>query len=191
MASKPKYMNYSLEDIKTFIQRSMSFEDVMTIMNYSHPNDKRCIEGFQKYLDKNNIDYSQLVLFCENKKIICKECGIEQDLSEYYTSNGKTRRVCKKCVRKSQNQKYHCYQEWINNYKTAHPCQKCGCDKFYLIDFHHINPKEKDFSISDKNNASIEVISAELEKCISLCANCHREFHYLEREYGISLDEYL
>lgn len=191
MSSKPKYMSYTLEEIKNFISESQSFEDVLTIMNYSHPNDKRFISGIQKYLDKNNIDYSCLTVLTENKKIVCKECGIEKDLSEYYTSNGKTRRVCKSCVRKSQNQKYHYRKNWLNDYKKEHPCAKCGCNKFYLIDFHHIDPKEKDYTISDNPNASVETILKEIEKCVSLCANCHREFHYLEKENGINLEQFL
>ena len=191
MATKPKYMNYSLDQLKNFIKDKSSFEEILTVMEYSHPNDKRCIAGLQKYLDTNNIDYSHLSILQENKKIVCKECGIEKDISEYYSSNGKTRKVCKKCVRKAQNEKYHCHQKWLNDFKQEHPCVKCGCDKFYLIDFHHINPKEKDYSISDNPNALIETILKELEKCVSLCANCHREFHYLEREQNISLQEYL
>ena len=75
--------------------------------------------------------------------------------------------------------------------KKEHPCVKCGCNKFYLIDFHHTNPKEKDYAISDNPNASIETILKEIEKCVPLCANCHREFHYLERESGITLEQYL
>lgn len=30
-----------------------------------------------------------------------------------------------------------------------------------------------------------------MKKCIILCANCHREFHYLERLNGITIDEFL
>ena len=44
------------------------------------------------------------------------------------------------------------------------------------FDFHHVNPMEKDFSISDRMT-SFEAIREELGKCVLLCARCHREVH--------------
>lgn len=58
-------------------------------------------------------------------------------------------------------------------------CQICKYDKcLSALDFHHINPKTKSFGISAKGyTRSWEVVKAELDKCIMLCANCHREVH--------------
>lgn len=44
------------------------------------------------------------------------------------------------------------------------------------FDFHHLDPMEKDFSISDRMT-SFEAIVRELAKCVLLCARCHREVH--------------
>lgn len=44
------------------------------------------------------------------------------------------------------------------------------------MDFHHPDPLEKDFSISDRMT-TFEAIRSELEKCTLLCARCHREVH--------------
>lgn len=56
-------------------------------------------------------------------------------------------------------------------------CEICGYDKCMdALDFHHLSPKEKDFNISG-GTKSFESIKSELDKCILVCANCHREIH--------------
>lgn len=64
-------------------------------------------------------------------------------------------------------------------------CEKCGYNKCNgALDFHHLNPLEKDFSISSTGTTkSFERIKKELDKCILVCANCHREIHYLPEKY--------
>lgn len=59
-------------------------------------------------------------------------------------------------------------------------CQRCGYNKCIgALEFHHLDPSKKDFSISqDGGNArSWSKIKLELDKCIMLCSNCHREVH--------------
>jgi len=55
-------------------------------------------------------------------------------------------------------------------------CQICGYNKYPgALDLHHING-QKDFGIGDKGyTRSWERIKQELDKCILVCANCHRE----------------
>jgi len=58
-------------------------------------------------------------------------------------------------------------------------CTECGysrCDA--ALEFHHTDPSQKDFSISNAGNTrSWQRVREELDKCILLCANCHRELH--------------
>ena len=63
-------------------------------------------------------------------------------------------------------------------------CEKCGYNKCNgALEFHHLNPEEKDFSISSAGTTrSFERIKKEIDKCILVCANCHREIHYLLKE---------
>ena len=58
-------------------------------------------------------------------------------------------------------------------------CQSCGYNKcLEALEFHHIDPKQKDFSISQYGHSrSWERVRKELDKCVILCANCHREIH--------------
>ncbi|QEG09033.1 HNH endonuclease [Aeromonas phage 4_4572] len=59
-------------------------------------------------------------------------------------------------------------------------CEKCGYDKFIgALEFHHLNPEQKDFSLGDKGyTRSWDKIKDELDKCIMVCSNCHKEIHY-------------
>lgn len=58
-------------------------------------------------------------------------------------------------------------------------CQRCGYNKsIWSLHFHHIDAKEKSFSISSYCNLSWNKIKEELDKCELICANCHGEIHH-------------
>lgn len=57
-------------------------------------------------------------------------------------------------------------------------CNECGYSKsLKALDFHHIEPSHKDFVISSRKDSTFDAIKSELDKCILLCSNCHREEH--------------
>ena len=58
-------------------------------------------------------------------------------------------------------------------------CQLCGFDKYNgALEFHHKDPTKKDSSMSKMTRmADSAEVQRELEKCILLCANCHRMTH--------------
>jgi predicted HNH restriction endonuclease len=58
-------------------------------------------------------------------------------------------------------------------------CQVCGYERcIEALEFHHLDPSQKDFGISYKGyTRSWEKVKEEIAKCILLCANCHREAH--------------
>ena len=56
-------------------------------------------------------------------------------------------------------------------------CSRCGYDKcLKALEFHHIDPSKKDFTISNDHFRLKDAIE-ESKKCILLCSNCHKEFH--------------
>jgi hypothetical protein len=60
-------------------------------------------------------------------------------------------------------------------------CEICGYDKCnWAFDFHHIDKTKKEYSISSNSTLSWDKVKIEVDKCIMLCANCHRELHYNE-----------
>lgn len=58
-------------------------------------------------------------------------------------------------------------------------CHVCGYNRCIdALEFHHNNSSLKDFSISQKGyTRSWAKVKEELDKCVLLCANCHREAH--------------
>lgn len=66
-------------------------------------------------------------------------------------------------------------------------CQICGYNKCVRsLQFHHLDPNEKDFGISG-GTKSFEKLKPELDKCILVCANCHCEIH----DGLINLNDYI
>lgn len=69
-------------------------------------------------------------------------------------------------------------------------CERCGYDTCIdALEFHHKDPTNKDFQISS-NVRSIpwEKLKAEVDKCVLLCANCHREEHCINNDFTISVN---
>ena len=56
-------------------------------------------------------------------------------------------------------------------------CIVCGYKKYSgALDFHHTNPKNKEFALSVKGLCySWESILKEAKKCVLVCKNCHTE----------------
>ena len=184
--SKSKIDTISKQELTYILQNSSSFEEVCAEIGYKQISStlkERIYAICKKYnLDTAILDVSKVV----NTKI-CTECGKEKNIEEFYSR----RNVCKECVRKKERDKYSNRMSILNNYKKGLKCAKCGENRYYLLDFHHNDPNEKDYSISDNPNAKMETILEEIKKCTPLCSNCHRQFHFFNRENGILLDEYL
>ena len=57
-------------------------------------------------------------------------------------------------------------------------CAICGYNKNYAaMEFHHLDPKEKELDWKKLRQVKWEFIVTELQKCTLLCSNCHREVH--------------
>lgn len=179
--SKSKWSLLPKDKLKEIILNNTRFSQVLTEIGYSQIQDKRVISAIKEYCDKEKIDYSHLKESGESYEgtRICSSCKIEKDIHEFYFINGRPLYNCKDCQKLKEKEKYNNRIEQINNYKKNLKCKKCGETRFYLFDFHHRNPEEKDYSISDHSRAKFETIKAEIDKCDVLCANCHREWHYL------------
>lgn len=64
--------------------------------------------------------------------------------------------------------------------EAGNRCSICGYDKcIAALEFHHPDPTVKESGIIGSTK-SLAKQREEAQKCILVCANCHRELHYTE-----------
>lgn len=69
-------------------------------------------------------------------------------------------------------------QIWLNEIQLTRGCLHCSYNTCaYAMDFHHINPEVKSFNLGRGRYVSWDRLRKEVEKCVVLCARCHRELH--------------
>lgn len=118
-------------------------------------------------------EYKKECLICKkvfttnfNNRIYCYECSPKQEEGD---------------INKYQKTKKRAIKHQLVIYKGG-KCEKCGYDKCEgALQFHHTNPKKKDFALGDINiskDFQIEELYKEIDKCQLLCANCHAEEHF-------------
>ncbi len=98
-------------------------------------------------------------------RIYCYECSGDSTRSKY-----KTRKHQKTVLRRSMK---------LQGIKMlGGKCSRCGYDRCVdALEFHHVNPVEKEFKLGSGNTMSWQEYKRELAKCILVCSNCHKEIH--------------
>ena len=85
---------------------------------------------------------------------------------------------------KSRKKNKKLWFDWLKTI-TDLKCKRCGFDEWFVsLDFHHKDSKKKDFNFLNiwkykPTEQRKKKIQEEIEKCIVLCANCHRPNHEL------------
>jgi len=135
----------------------------------------------------------------QRKSKPCCTCKKEIPINEYswkIKKRGKRSAKCKDCTNKYSRQHYKDniddyvartrnntarYKEnnrqLVYEFKLSNPCTSCGESNPIVLEFDHIDPKTKknDISTMAAHGYSIATLEKEIEKCIILCANCHRQ----------------
>ena len=134
---------------------------------------------------------------------VCSKCGIDKLLTNYYVKDSRSNRLhaqCKECYKEHRKTFYadHYakyrelyraranarrerlrkeFRENMLKYLRISECAICAEDDIRVLEFDHINPEEKSFSISQavKLGRSWSEVEAEIKKCRVLCANCHKK----------------
>lgn len=159
--------------------------------NSKHP--KRSVEGACKYCKKPIKTTSRFCsktckkLHLEKKRLIkmnqsTKKCPLcEKELpntGKFFAKKGKwLQSYCRKCQIisdiKRQAQKKRDLVKIMGGC-----CVLCKYNNhFGSLDFHHLDPSEKEFGIGHSKNLSLKKLIEEAKKCILVCKNCHHEIH--------------
>lgn len=126
---------------------------------------------------------------------ICNKCKKEcndDDFCYRYKNKNVRQKICKNCQKAykidyyNKNKESHYKRNKLTELKLAsfikdlkkEGCFSCGESSVECLDFHHLNPLEKEIEVSLlTRRGSKKRILKEVEKCIILCANCHRKVH--------------
>jgi hypothetical protein len=109
--------------------------------------------------------------------IIIKECS-KHGATKHTSRKDRPDHRCRKCAVEAVQRRREKIKLDAIAYKGG-KCVKCGYNKCVAaLEFHHINPALKEFGMGQNGaTKSWATIKQELDKCILLCANCHREIH--------------
>lgn len=129
----------------------------------------------------------------------CSKCKEYKNLKEFHKNSTKPdglQNICKLCSNqrtkshyennkqyyiKKAKESYKRLKKWFVDYKKNLYCETCGEKDFRCLDFHHVDPLEKDIEVSLMivKFGKTKILN-EIKKCKVLCSNCHRKFHYQE-----------
>lgn len=127
--------------------------------------------------------------------MICLCC--QREFTPKKIHGGNNRILCYECLpeglptRQRDNIRKEALSRASDRYKQSIGCQKCGYDKCAsALEWHH-KDDNKEGNPSHFKTFSWKAYMKEVEKCVLLCANCHREFHDLAKKIDIVTDDFL
>ena len=123
-----------------------------------------------------------VILYSDKGVYMLKECSKHGVTEHSSVGIVKPRLKCKKCTNEYSAKYNKGLKGKCVEYKGG-SCVKCGYNRcLSALQFHNLNPDEKDFTIGDRAYGrkivkKWSVVKQELDKCILVCANCHCEIH--------------
>jgi hypothetical protein len=183
------------EELKAYLDRNLTLRQISA-------ESKNCLGSIRHWMKKYGLKpnfanfkggYKPKQKIDEEGKRYCPCCQTYKKVDEFY-SRRKTNCTgyCRKCISRRTTERQRNMKKTMIEYKGGR-CQNPNCStpggynrSINGLDFHHIDPAKKEFDLSQMRLSKMnEKIKDELDKCLLLCANCHREVHeeiVLERQ---------
>ncbi len=116
---------------------------------------------------------------------LCR-CG-ETDENKMMNNGGgrRSKSLCKSCHNKQTIKRGRANRLIYIDYMGG-KCLNCGYSKCVeALEFHHIDKFKKDPTFKSIRYWGFEKAKKELDKCVLLCSNCHREEHSVLLNLGL------
>jgi hypothetical protein len=167
------------EFLKKYVEENKTIREISLLENKSFTTIRYWLKKHK--LKTNGVCYKNQTKKEYNGFRYCPMCGEDKKLDDFYSRRGQKgmSTYCKVCTNKHTLDRQKSIKKKALIYKGG-CCEVCGYSKCEsALEFHHLNPNEKDFNISSIRQLSnfTEKIKNELDKCILVCSNCHREIH--------------
>ena len=164
--------------LKSYIDSGLSFRKIvektgksLTTIRYWAKKYK-LKSNFQRFKDQTKKEHGEFRF--------CTGCKKEVPTKEFYTKGGikHSSSYCKICTNQQAIKRQRQTKLKMIEYKGG-SCEICGYDKSpAAMEFHHKEPSKKEFTIAHARHRSFDdKMKIELDKCLLVCANCHREIH--------------
>ena len=126
----------------------------------------------------------------------CSRCKVEKEVSEFCKCarmKDGLQSACKSCMndsytrsRQKDQQRYKQVAKdrttanalRIRKWKEERGCLFCSENFGPCLELHHLDPTQKEFDPSDGRHLSWKTFLKEADKCVVVCANCHRKVHH-------------
>ena len=124
----------------------------------------------------------------------CTKCEQTKPLSEFRKNKNSPdghQYYCKSCASIQTKTNYVAYKDKVSIRTSArlisrrqmlNDIKKTGCvccseTHLTCLDFHHVDPTQKEFMVSARYHMNLELLLAEVAKCVVVCKNCHAKIH--------------
>lgn len=180
------WKKFTREEITLILNESTSIKELMQKIGYNSKNGgaRKQIDKMLEFYNLKLPDYKESYSLTKRvpQERICEICG---NVFIIDTLAQRTRKYCYECSPVTNNPtfKARAMKTKVIEMKGG-KCERCGYDTCTdALELHHIDPSTKDFKLSNSGALpSFDKYLKEAEKCILLCANCHREEHWRWRQ---------
>lgn len=122
--------------------------------------------------DKPKVEFSKNARKKDGLQVHCKSCSNTTNADTYKRLPKRRQKI-----RDTNRAVTLKNREFLNRVRRRFGCQICGENEPVALDFHHLDPLEKDTEVVRLVSYGRERLKQEIRKCAILCSNCHRKHH--------------